>query len=83
MAELRESNAELKKTLANPAFQTLPGDASAALQKIRDLVADPRLASSLGHLDRTLARLDRITGGGEADLTADDREPAPDHRQPA
>jgi ABC-type transporter Mla subunit MlaD len=68
MAELRESNAELKKTLSNPAFQGLPADASAALQKFRDLVADPRLASSLGHLDRTLSRLDRLTGGGEADL---------------
>ncbi len=68
MAELRETNAELKKTLANPAFQKLPQDASAAVESVRALVSDPRLASSIAHLERTLSRLDRITGGGEADL---------------
>lgn len=68
MAELRESNAELKKTLANPALQKLPGDADAAIASIKALVSDPKLASSIAHMDRTLSRLDRITGGGESDL---------------
>ncbi|HEV8500376.1 MAG TPA: MlaD family protein [Casimicrobiaceae bacterium] len=68
MAELRESNAELKKTLANPALQKLPNDADAALVSVKALVGDPKLASSIAHLDRTLSRLDRITGGGETDL---------------
>jgi ABC-type transporter Mla subunit MlaD len=70
LAELRESNAELKKTLANPAWQKFPDDASAAMTKVRDLVSDPRLAAMLGHLERTLGRLDRLTGGGQADLEA-------------
>ena len=69
IAELRETNSELRKTLANPALQKLPEDASAAMSSIRTLVADPKLSSSLSHLERTLTRLDRITSGGEADLT--------------
>ena len=35
---------------------------------MRDLVGDPRLAASITHMERTLARLDRIFGGGESDL---------------
>ncbi|MEO6927921.1 MAG: hypothetical protein ABI190_02045, partial [Casimicrobiaceae bacterium] len=68
MADLRATNGELRKTLGNPALQKLPGDASAALNSIRTLVGDPKLASSLAHLERTLTRLDRVTGGGETDL---------------
>jgi ABC-type transporter Mla subunit MlaD len=68
LAELRQSNAELKATLANPSFKKLPESADAALQKVRDLVADPKLASSISHMERTLSRLDRIFGGGESDL---------------
>ena len=69
MADLRETNAELKKTLGNPALQKLPDDASAALASVRTLVGDPKIASSIAHLERSLTRLDRITGGSEADLT--------------
>jgi ABC-type transporter Mla subunit MlaD len=69
MAELRETNGELRKTLGNPALQKLPDDASAALASVRTLVSDPKLASSLAHLERSLTRLDRITGSGEADLS--------------
>ena len=68
MAELRQSNAELKKTLSNPAWQRLPDNADAAVASVKALVSDPKLASSIAHLDRTLSRLDRITGGGESDL---------------
>jgi paraquat-inducible protein B len=69
LAELRKSNAELQATLANPTFKKLPESADAAIQKVRELVADPKLASSIAHMERTLSRLDRIFGGGESDLT--------------
>ena len=68
ITELRKSNGELQATLANPSFKKLPESADAALQKVRDLVGDPRLAASIAHMERTLARLDRIFGGGESDL---------------
>jgi len=69
LAELRKSNAELQATLTNPTFKKLPESADAAIQKVRELVADPKLASSIAHMERTLSRLDRIFGGGESDLT--------------
>lgn len=70
LAELRTSNAELHKLLSNPALQKLPDDAAAAVARIRALVDDPNLPKMIGNLSRSLARLDRITGGGEADLAA-------------
>jgi ABC-type transporter Mla subunit MlaD len=69
LGELRDSNAELRKTLANPALQRLPDDAAAAVARIRALVDDPNLPKSINSLSRTLGRIDRILGGGEADLT--------------
>jgi paraquat-inducible protein B len=69
LAELRKSNAELQATLTNPTFKKLPESADAAIQKVRELVADPKLASSIAHMERTLSRLDRIFGGGESDLS--------------
>ena len=69
IADLRKSNAELQTMLASPSFKKLPESAEQAIQKVRDLAGDPRLASSIAHLERTLARLDRIFGGGESDLT--------------
>ena len=69
LAELRQSNADLRKTLANPALQKLPDDAAAAFAKVNQLVSDPRLPKTIGNLERTLSRVDRILGGGEADLT--------------
>jgi ABC-type transporter Mla subunit MlaD len=68
MGELRTSNAELRKILANPATQKLPDDAGAAVARIREIVTDPRLANALANLARTLGRIDRILGGGETDL---------------
>jgi ABC-type transporter Mla subunit MlaD len=70
LAELRASNAELKKVLANPSLQKLPDDAGAALARVKDLVTDPKLGRSLANLERTMTRLDRILGGGEADLAS-------------
>jgi paraquat-inducible protein B len=69
LAELRQSNRDLQATLSSPSFKKLPETADAALQKVRDLVGDPRIGSSIAHMERTLSRLDRIFGGGEADLT--------------
>lgn len=68
LAELRQTNTELKSFLADPAFRKLPNDTSATLAGVRQLVTDPKLPQSIAHLERTLARLDRIFGGGEADL---------------
>ncbi|MEO8304040.1 MAG: MlaD family protein [Betaproteobacteria bacterium] len=69
LVELRESNAELKKTIANPALQKLPDDAAAAIARVRAIIDDPNLPKTIAHLSRTLGRIDRILGVGEADLT--------------
>jgi ABC-type transporter Mla subunit MlaD len=68
IAELRTTNAEVKRTLEDPALRKLPQDASAALARLRTLVEDPNLPRSLASLSRSLARLDKIFGAGEADL---------------
>jgi ABC-type transporter Mla subunit MlaD len=68
LAELRQTNGELKSLLANPALAKLPGDTSATLASVRELVSNPGLPQSIAHLERTLSRLDRIFGAGEADL---------------
>src|SRR5437899_1109199 len=68
MAEVRTSNAELKKVLENPSFQKLPDEALAAITRVRTFVDDPSLARSVQNLSRSLARLDRILGGGEVDI---------------
>jgi len=69
LTELRESNSDLKKLLSNPALQKLPDDTAAAVARVRVLVEDPNLPKSIASLSRTLSRIDRILGGGEADLT--------------
>jgi len=68
LAELRQTNSELKTFLASPALARLPGDTSDALASVRKLVSDPKLPQSIAHMERTLGRLDRIFGAGEADL---------------
>jgi len=70
LAELRQSNAELRKTLGSAAFQKLPEETSATINKMRELVSDPKLAATVAHLERSLSRIDRILGGGEADVSA-------------
>jgi paraquat-inducible protein B len=67
LAELRQTNGELKTFLADPAFRKLPDDTSAALASVRQLVSDPKLPQSIAHMERTHSRLDRIIGSGEAD----------------
>ncbi|HVF62852.1 MAG TPA: MlaD family protein [Casimicrobiaceae bacterium] len=70
LKELRTTNQELKATIGDPAWRQVPKDASAAVADLRKLVTDPKLASTVTHLERTLGRLDRITGGGAGDLTS-------------
>ena len=70
LAELRASNAEFKKMLTNPSLQKLPDDAGAAMARVKDMVTDPKLARALANLERTMTRLDRVLGGGEADLAS-------------
>jgi ABC-type transporter Mla subunit MlaD len=70
LAELRQTNAELRKMIANPALQKLPEDAAAAVAKVKELVADPKLPATIVRLERSLGRLDRILGGGEQDLAS-------------
>ncbi|MET0204190.1 MAG: MlaD family protein [Casimicrobiaceae bacterium] len=69
VGELRKSNAELQSTLSSPSFKKLPESADAMLSEVRKVVSDPKIASSIAHMERTLTRLDRIFGGGETDLT--------------
>jgi ABC-type transporter Mla subunit MlaD len=69
LAELRQTNQRLATILDDPAWKQLPGNADAAAAGARKLVEDPNLASTIVHLQRTLARLDRIVGGGESNLS--------------
>jgi len=68
MAELRQTNAELKKTLGNPALQKIPEDAAAAMQRVKELVSDPKLARTVANLDRIMSRFDRLFGSTDTDL---------------
>ena len=68
-ADLRTTIAELGKTVASPVFQKLPDDAAAALARVRAILDDPNVPRTLAHMAQTLSRIDRIFGGGEADLT--------------
>jgi paraquat-inducible protein B len=70
LAEIRASNADLKKLLANPALQKLPDDAAAAMASVKSLVSDPKLAKAIGNLERSIGRIDRVLGGGESDLAS-------------
>jgi paraquat-inducible protein B len=68
LADLRVTNQRLSAMLDDPAIKRLPADADAAAVALKKLLDDPNFAKSLSHLQSTLARLDRLTGGGETDL---------------
>ena len=56
--------------LANPALQKPPDDAATPpVARIKELVADPKLARMLPIRLARSSRLDRIVGGGESDLS--------------
>jgi hypothetical protein len=69
LTELRQSNDRLSTILNDPAWKNLPRNADATVAQARKLVEDPNLASTIAHMQRTLARLDRIVGGTESDLS--------------
>jgi phospholipid/cholesterol/gamma-HCH transport system substrate-binding protein len=68
MADLRVTNQRLAAILDDPATKRLPTDADAAAVQLKKVLEDPNLAKSLSHLQSTLSRFDRLTGGGETDL---------------
>jgi ABC-type transporter Mla subunit MlaD len=68
LADLRVTNQRLTAMLDDPAIKRLPTDADAAAVALKKVLDDPNFAKSLSHLQSTLARLDRLTGGGETDL---------------
>jgi ABC-type transporter Mla subunit MlaD len=68
LADLRVTNQRLSAMLDDPAIKRLPVDADAAAVALKKVLDDPNFAKSLSHLQSTLARLDRLTGGGETDL---------------
>jgi len=65
---LRKSNAELHRTLANPALQQIPDDTAAAMARVQELVSDPKLTKTIANLDRIMGRFDRIFGTTDTDL---------------
>jgi ABC-type transporter Mla subunit MlaD len=75
LTELRESNQRLHTILGNPAWKSLPGDASATMSSARRLLeneqlpaAIARLRQTLESLDRAATRLDRTLVGPERNL---------------
>ena len=68
LADLRLTSQRLSTFLDDPALKRLPADADAAAVQLKKLLDDPNFAKSLSHLQNTLSRLDRVTGGGETDL---------------
>jgi len=81
MAELGQTNADLKKTLANPAFQKIPTTPPRRSRRCgRCRRSQP--AASIAHLSQTLGRLDRILGAANrhrrspSRISARSRQPA-------
>jgi len=68
LTELRKSNAELQKTLSNPAWQKVPEDTAAAMARVKELVSDPKLVKTIADLERIMGRFDRIFGTTDTDL---------------
>lgn len=75
LGELRETNRELQSVVGDPAWRTLPKEASSTFAAARKLVENEGLATSIArlgrtleHLDRAAVRLDRALVGPERDL---------------
>jgi paraquat-inducible protein B len=68
LTDLRGTSQKLSILLDDPATKRLPADADAAAVQLKKTLEDPNFARSLAHLQNTLSRLDRVTGGGETDL---------------
>ena len=68
LADLRVTSQRVTSLLDDPALKRLPADADAAAVQLKKVLDDPNFAKSLAHLQNTLSRIDRLTGGGETDL---------------
>lgn len=68
LTELRQTNADLRRTLHNPALQKLPDDAAAAIASVKTLVSDPKLTKTVADLERIMGRFDRLFGRTDTDL---------------
>jgi ABC-type transporter Mla subunit MlaD len=77
LTEVRESNQRLQAILNNPAWKSVPAEASAAMSSARRLMENEqipatiaRLRQTLENLDRAAARLDRTLVSPERNLPA-------------
>jgi paraquat-inducible protein B len=68
LVDLRATNADLRKALANPAWQKIPEDTAQAVQRVKELVSDPKLQRTIASMDRIMGRFDRIFGATDTDL---------------
>jgi ABC-type transporter Mla subunit MlaD len=75
LTELRDTNRRLHSVFGDPAWQSLPRDAAAAMSGVRKLVDSGELTLTLGqlrqsleNLNRAAARLDRALATPERDL---------------
>ena len=55
-----------KSFAIRPGVKSIPGDTAQTMQ-VREFVSDPKLSSSVSHMERTLSRIDQF-GTGEPDL---------------
>jgi paraquat-inducible protein B len=70
MKDLAAASARLREVLANPGWATAPAQAAEAFAKVREVAENPHLQDALVRLDRILIRLDTLTAGSDADLSA-------------
>ena len=69
VAELRQSNAGMKRFFDDPALSRVPADISVAANSIRDTFANPDLSRAVSQLQRSVGRLERLLVGREGDLS--------------
>jgi ABC-type transporter Mla subunit MlaD len=68
LTEFRATNADLRKAMANPNWQKIPEDAAQAVQRVKELVSDPKLQRTISSIDRIMGRFDRTFGATDTDL---------------
>lgn len=60
LAELRETNRELQRTVASPAWANVSHDLEATTHRVRQLAENPALPSLIARADQISRRLDRL-----------------------
>ena len=73
LGEVRGSNERLQAILGNPAWRTLPNDASAAMGSARRLLESEQLPATLARLRQTLESLDRAAARLDRALVSPER----------